>query len=105
MVPDRNAGEQRLPPWAGARGEIGASVWRVRFSPPLRPGNRHLPGLCAGHPDHRRQGGALRHVSSATVMRRQYWVLDVDIRKDFDSIPHRELRAILDRRVTDGYAT
>jgi group II intron reverse transcriptase/maturase len=29
-------------------------------------------------------------------------VLDVDICKYFDSIPHRELRAILDQRVTDG---
>src|ERR1700681_2336878 len=38
----------------------------------------------------------------AIVLRRQYWVLDVDIRKYFDSIPHQELRAILDQRVTDG---
>ncbi len=30
------------------------------------------------------------------------WVLDVDIRKYFDSIPHSHLRAFLDRRVTDG---
>jgi len=29
-------------------------------------------------------------------------VLDVDIRKYFDSIPHPHLRAILDQRVTDG---
>jgi group II intron reverse transcriptase/maturase len=29
-------------------------------------------------------------------------VLDVDIRKYFDSIPHSELRAFLDQRVTDG---
>jgi group II intron reverse transcriptase/maturase len=29
-------------------------------------------------------------------------VLDVDIRKYFDSIPHGHLRAILDQRVTDG---
>jgi group II intron reverse transcriptase/maturase len=28
--------------------------------------------------------------------------LDVDIRKYFDSIPHQQLRAILDQRVTDG---
>ena len=38
----------------------------------------------------------------AAIMRRQYWVLDVDIRKYFDSIPHAQLRAILDQRVTDG---
>ncbi len=45
---------------------------------------------------------ALQHLRSAIMMQRQYWVLDVDIRKYFDSIPHRELRAILDQRVTDG---
>ena len=30
------------------------------------------------------------------------WVLDVDIRKYFDSIPHKQLREFLDGRVTDG---
>ena len=30
------------------------------------------------------------------------WVLDIDIVKYFDSIPHSHLRAFLDRRVTDG---
>jgi RNA-directed DNA polymerase len=30
------------------------------------------------------------------------WVLDVDIRKYFDSIPHKQLREFLDRRVTEG---
>lgn len=30
------------------------------------------------------------------------WVLDVDIRKYFDSIPHSHLRSFLDQRVTDG---
>ena len=30
------------------------------------------------------------------------WVLDIDIVKYFDSIPHSQLRAFLDRRVTDG---
>jgi len=45
---------------------------------------------------------ALRQLSGAIVVRRQHWVLDVDIRKYFDSIPHQELRAILDQRVTDG---
>jgi len=33
---------------------------------------------------------------------RQHWVLDVDIRKYFDSISHSHLREILDQRVTDG---
>ncbi len=30
------------------------------------------------------------------------WVLDVDIRKYFDSIPHSQLRKLLDQRITDG---
>jgi group II intron reverse transcriptase/maturase len=30
------------------------------------------------------------------------WVLDVDIRKYFDSIPHLQLREALDKRITDG---
>jgi group II intron reverse transcriptase/maturase len=45
---------------------------------------------------------ALRELYSAITWRGQYWVLDVDIQKYFDSIPHGELRAILDQRVTDG---
>jgi group II intron reverse transcriptase/maturase len=44
---------------------------------------------------------ALSGLRSA-IMSRQHWVLDVDIRTYFDSIPHQELRAILDQRVTDG---
>jgi len=46
--------------------------------------------------------GALEELFSATTWRRQHWVLDVDIRKYFDSIPHHHLRAFLDQRVTDG---
>jgi RNA-directed DNA polymerase len=45
---------------------------------------------------------ALRQISGVITVRRQYWVLDVDVRKYFDSIPHAQLRAILDQRVTDG---
>jgi group II intron reverse transcriptase/maturase len=45
---------------------------------------------------------ALQDLCSAIEVRRQHWVLDVDIRKYFDSIPHPQLRAILDQRVTDG---
>jgi len=44
---------------------------------------------------------ALSGLRSA-IMKGQRWVLDVDIRKYFDSIPHPQLRAILDQRVTDG---
>ncbi len=46
--------------------------------------------------------GALRELYGAITKQGQYWVLDVDIRKYFDSIPHHDLRAILDQRVTDG---
>jgi len=46
--------------------------------------------------------GALRELYSATTLQGQYWVLDVDIRKYFDSIPHHQLRTVLDQRVTDG---
>jgi len=55
-------------------------------------------GFRPGRSAHR----ALQQLSGAIVVRRQYWVLDVDIRKYFASIPHSHLRAILDQRVTDG---
>src|SRR5262249_38880157 len=45
---------------------------------------------------------ALRQLSHAIKVRQQHWILEVDIRKYFDTIPHQELRAILDQRVTDG---
>jgi RNA-directed DNA polymerase len=45
---------------------------------------------------------ALRELYSVITKQGQYWVLDVDIRKYFDSIPHHHLRAFLDQRVTDG---
>jgi len=45
---------------------------------------------------------ALGVLFSVITWRRQHWVLDVDIRKYFDSIPHHHLRAFLDQRVTDG---
>jgi len=45
---------------------------------------------------------ALNELSGAITVRRQRWVLDVDVRKYFDSIPHSVLREILDQRVTDG---
>lgn len=45
---------------------------------------------------------ALHALFGAITWQRQHWVLDVDIRRYFDSIPHSQLRAILDQRVTDG---
>jgi retron-type reverse transcriptase len=45
---------------------------------------------------------ALRTLQNVLWAKRLYWVLDLDIRKYFDSIPHSDLRAFLDQRVTDG---
>jgi RNA-directed DNA polymerase len=45
---------------------------------------------------------ALRTLQSVLWAKRLYWVIDIDIRKYFDSIPHSHLRTFLDQRVTDG---
>jgi RNA-directed DNA polymerase len=45
---------------------------------------------------------ALRQLSSVITVSRQCWVLDVDVRKYFDSLSHSHLCEILDQRVTDG---
>ena len=45
---------------------------------------------------------ALRVVWRAAMKRGERWVLDVDIRKFFDSLVPAILREFLDRRVTDG---
>jgi group II intron reverse transcriptase/maturase len=45
---------------------------------------------------------ALRELYSVIARQRQHWVLEVDVRKYFDSILHSELRTILDQRVKDG---
>ena len=45
---------------------------------------------------------ALQALRNGIMAKRGYWVLEVDVRKYFDSIPRAELRAILARRVTDG---
>ena len=45
---------------------------------------------------------ALRTLQNLLWAKRLYWVLDIDMRKYFDSIPHFHLRALLDQRVTDG---
>ena len=45
---------------------------------------------------------ALRTLQNVLWAKRLYWVLDIDIRKYFDSIPHSHLRVFLDQRVTDG---
>src|SRR5260370_33294537 len=45
---------------------------------------------------------ALRMLQNVLWAKRLYWVLDIDIRKYFDSISHPHLRAFLDQRGTDG---
>ncbi len=45
---------------------------------------------------------ALQMLRNGCMEQRLRWVLDVDIRKYFDTISHEHLRAFLDQRVTDG---
>src|SRR5260370_9030497 len=45
---------------------------------------------------------ALQSLHTACMSERLRWVLDIDIVKYFDSIPHSHLRDFLDQRVTDG---
>ena len=45
---------------------------------------------------------ALQDLRTGFMSQGLRWVLDIDIDKYFDSIPHSHLRAFLDRRVTDG---
>ena len=45
---------------------------------------------------------ALQAIRSGITKNGGRWVLDVDVRKFFDSIPHAKLREFLARRITDG---
>jgi RNA-directed DNA polymerase len=45
---------------------------------------------------------ALRKLRDDIWAKRLHWVVELDIRKYFDSIPHCQLRAFLDQRATDG---
>ena len=45
---------------------------------------------------------ALQALRAACMDGKLRWVLDVDVRKYFDTIAHAHLRELLDRRVTDG---
>jgi len=45
---------------------------------------------------------ALHDLRTAFMTRGVRWVLDIDIRRYFDTIPHDQLRRFLDQRVTDG---
>src|SRR5262249_30819165 len=45
---------------------------------------------------------ALQYLRAGFMSQRLRWVIDIDIKKYFDSIPHSHLRDFLDRRVIDG---
>jgi RNA-directed DNA polymerase len=45
---------------------------------------------------------ALQAIRNGIVGQRGYWVVEVDVRKYFDSIPRGQLRECLARRVSDG---
>ena len=45
---------------------------------------------------------ALQFLRTSCMRQRLRWVIDIDIEKYFDSIPHAQLRDFLDQRVTDG---
>lgn len=45
---------------------------------------------------------ALEAVRAAVMAMGGGWVLDVDVRKYFDTIPHRKLREVLSQRIRDG---
>lgn len=45
---------------------------------------------------------ALNSLQHAIWSKRLHWVLEIDIRKYFDTISHTHLRTFLDQRVTDG---
>jgi RNA-directed DNA polymerase len=45
---------------------------------------------------------ALDAVRAAVMAMDGGWVLDVDVRKYFDTIPHQQLREVLSRRIRDG---
>jgi RNA-directed DNA polymerase len=45
---------------------------------------------------------ALHDLRTALMTQGMRWVLDIDIKRYFDTIPHEQLRSFLDRRVVDG---
>ena len=45
---------------------------------------------------------ALHDLRTALMTQGMRWVLDIDIKRYFDTIPHAQLRRFLDQRVTDG---
>jgi len=59
-------------------------------------------GCSFGYRPARNAHQALQVLHTGIMGQRGYWVLEVDIRKYFDSIPFAPLRECLARRVTDG---
>jgi RNA-directed DNA polymerase len=74
------------------------SIVRTNVHPRCR---RNLQRASYGFRPRRSAHQALRELFGVITRHRQYWVIEVDIRKYFDRVPHQELRAILDQRVTD----
>jgi RNA-directed DNA polymerase len=55
-----------------------------------------------GYRPNRNAHQALQVLRSRIMEKRGYWVVEVDVRKYFDSIPRTQLREMLARRVNDG---
>jgi hypothetical protein len=55
-----------------------------------------------GYRPNRSAHQALQVLRSGIMKKRGYWVVEVDVRKYFDSIPRTQLREVLARRVNDG---
>lgn len=59
-------------------------------------------GCSYGYRANRSAHQALQALRNGIMDLRGHWVLEVDVRKYFDSIPRSQLREVLARRVTDG---
>ena len=59
-------------------------------------------GCSFGYRPGRNAHQALQVLRTGIMRQQDYWVLEVDIRRYFDSIPFAPLREILAKRVTDG---
>src|SRR3984893_18804997 len=82
------------------RGQAGAAGDRHGAGGGVRAG---LPSLLIRIPARSiGTSGIADSAYCACMSQRLRWVLDIDIVKYFDSIPHSHLRDFLDRRVTDG---
>jgi RNA-directed DNA polymerase len=55
-----------------------------------------------GYRPGRTQHDALRAVDRAINKGRHYWIIELDIKGYFDSIPHRQLREMFSHRIQDG---